>query len=391
MVRVGGERSPERLLLGALAAIALVAATCGSSPTAGSTQAGSVTASAPYASKGPYAVGYTTLALSGGRRVVVWYPADRSSAGGHPQETVDLTGMLSPALQAKVPSADRVLYPADANWDAPPISKGAPFPLVLFSHGYAGFPEQSVTLTTHLASWGFVVAAPDHVERSLDGLLGTASEGVPAMSDSAVLEATQALVEEASSASGMLHGLVNTGEVAVIGHSAGATAAYETASADPAIRSWISYSVALGPDSGVAHPPPPVPDKPGMVMLGTADGIIPPSTSRAVFAGMRSPKYLVEIGGAGHLVFSDICLIGRSKGGVVGIARELQLPIPPSLLKLGSDGCYPPHPPVTTAFPAIDQLSTAFLRYSLGVDRQPIGLTTAAVAGLGGRITVLRR
>ena len=61
---------------------------------------------------------------------------------------------------------------------APPPATGGPFPVVLFSHGYAGFPEQSVSLTTHLARWGFVVVAPDHVERSLDGLLGTAAKNL---------------------------------------------------------------------------------------------------------------------------------------------------------------------------------------------------------------------
>ena len=37
------------------------------------------------------------------------------------------------------------------------------FPLVVFSHGYGGLRTQSSFLTAHLASWGFVVAAPDHL------------------------------------------------------------------------------------------------------------------------------------------------------------------------------------------------------------------------------------
>ena len=45
---------------------------------------------------------------------------------------------------------------------------------------------------------------------------------------------------------------------------------------------------------------------------------------------MNDPKYLVKVLNAGHLVFSDICLIGRSKGGLVGIAKAIKLPIPPS-------------------------------------------------------------
>jgi hypothetical protein len=125
-----------------------------------------------------------------------------------------------------------------------------------------------------------------------------------------------------------------------------------------------------------------------MVMLGTTDGIIEPAASEQVYAGMNAPKYLVKIGDAGHLVFSDICLIGRSSGGITAIAKSLDLPIPEELLKLGSDGCEDTHPPVEKAFPAIDQLSLAFFRNALGIDEEPVGLDTEAVSGLGADVTV---
>ena len=340
---------------------------------------------APYAKPGAYAVGYTTLHLAGGRRVVVWYPANPATTTGHTHETIDIGGLLSPALQAKIPASDRVLYPANAYQDAPASTTPGRYPLVVFSHGLAGYPEQSVTLTTHLASWGFVVAAPDHVDRSLDGLLGTAATGVPKSTDVAVLQATLDLVEKASDGAGVLHGLVDPSRVAAAGHSAGACSAYLLAAADARVKAWISYAVAIG---GKKCPAPPAPKKPGMVMLGTTDGLIPPAASVKVYDGMRSPKYLVQIARAGHLVFSDICLIGRSKGGVIGIAKAIKLPIPPSLYKLGSDGCTSDHPPAETAFPAIDDLSVAFFRWALHVDAAPVGIDTAAVAGLGANVTV---
>jgi predicted dienelactone hydrolase len=382
---------PRRLALGFVIA-ALCAASCSSSKpsaTIAPSGASSTTAApadpAPYAKQGAFAVGFTTLHLAGNRQVVVWYPADPASTAGHAQETIDLGGFLSPDLQAKIPASDRVKYKADAYRDAPAASQPGNYPLVVFSHGFAGYPEQSVSLTTHLASWGFVVAAPDHVERSLDGLLGTAAKGVPKSTDVAVLQATLALVVKTSGEAGLLHGLVDPTRVVTAGHSAGAGAAYAFASVDPRVKAWISYSVGFGGQGGAA---PAAPKKPGMVMLGTTDGIIPPASSVQVYQGMRAPKYLAKIPRAGHLVFSDICLIGRSKGGVIGIVKAIHLPIPAELLKLGSDGCTKDHPNAELAFPAIDQLSVGFFRWALHIDRQPVGLDTASVAGLGADVAV---
>ena len=377
----------------ATALIFVVASCSGSESTDPATAPSTTTVSQrtkAYADAGPYAVGFTQMKLADGRRVVVWYPSTKAAIAGHTREQVDIAGFLSPELQAKIPAADRVKYPANAYENAAPQPQQGGYPVVVFSHGYAGFPEQSVTLTTHLASWGFVVAAPDHVERSLDGLLGTAGKDVAKSTDPKVLSATLSLVEAQSAKSSMLlHGTIDPEKAAVAGHSAGASAAYEAAAADPRFKAWISYSVGFGNGkAGSTESIPAPPDKPGMVMLGTKDGIIPPAASEAVFAQMRSPKYLVKIAGAGHLVFSELCLIGSSKGGIVNIAKSLQLPIPPSLLRLASDGCGPTFPPVTRAFPAIDSASVSFLRWVFRLDTEPSALSTQALIGLGAPVTV---
>ena len=57
-----------------------------------------------------------------------------------------------------MPEEARPLYPVAARQGAEPDPSGGPYGVVVFSHGFAGFPEQSVDLTTHLASWGWVVA-----------------------------------------------------------------------------------------------------------------------------------------------------------------------------------------------------------------------------------------
>jgi dienelactone hydrolase len=43
---------------------------------------------------------------------------------------------------------------------------------VAFSHGNSGLRRQSTFLTTHLASWGMVVTAPDHTGNTLFDVIG---------------------------------------------------------------------------------------------------------------------------------------------------------------------------------------------------------------------------
>jgi fermentation-respiration switch protein FrsA (DUF1100 family) len=128
-----------------------------------------------------------------------------------------------------------------------------------------------------------------------------------------------------------------------------------------------------GPDGANAEPPP-VPEVPVMVMLGEADGVITPERTRELYDGLNPPRYLVAIAEAGHLVFSDICLIGREQGGLVGLVKEAGLELPEQLLRLASDGCEEKNPDPADAFGAIDHLSVAFLRYSFGIDAEPVGL-----------------
>lgn len=315
------------------------------------------------AERGEHGVGSTALDLDG-RRVVVWYPAADPGAGvDQPTDTFDITSQLSPDLQAQVPAEARVQYPVAAATGADPATDGGPYPLVLFSHGFAGFPEQSVALTTHLASWGYVVAAPEHVERSLGGLLGTSAQGVEASTDPEVLSATLDLVTATAEEAGSpLEGLVDLERVAVTGHSAGAGATYRTAATDDRIDAFVAYSLGNGSEE---RPLGDAPTVPGMVMAGLDDATISAEDTRAAYDTLGEPRYLAEVAGSGHLVFSDLCLIGAEQGGLVGLVEQIGLPIPDDLLRLASDGCGPDALPVEEAFPAIDGLTVAFLRTHL--------------------------
>ncbi|MCU1353466.1 MAG: hypothetical protein JWM05_2675 [Acidimicrobiales bacterium] len=374
----------------ALLAVVMLVAGCskGGSSTTSTTRTGTTRPGTPptaaYAKRGPYQSGVVRLALADGRRVVVWYPA-AASAAEQPKETFDIASLLSPQLQSKIPADMRVQYEIDTHPGAP-AAAGGPFPVVLFSHGDFSFPEQSATLTTHLSSWGFVVVAPDHVERSLDGTLGIAARGVPKQTDTEVLRQSLDLaIAEGKRAGSPLLGKVDASRVATIGHSSGAETAYRAAGADPRVDAFISYSVSFDPEPGAPKvAAPPVPKVPGMVMTGSRDGVIPAAKSKGVYERMRGPKWFVEIADAGHLTFSDVCLIGASKGGVAVLAKKAGLDIPADLLAAAVDGCGRSFVPVTRAFPAIDHLSVAFLRSALGIDKKPVGLDPTVTRSFAG-------
>jgi len=119
---------------------------------------------AEYAARGPHPVGLTSLVLSDpetpGRDVPVdvWYPAKRDG------------------WETAAPAPHPIGAAHDARQDAAPASAAAPFPLVGFSHGNSGFARQSTFLTTHLASWGMLVVAPDHTGNTFFESLGVTDE-----------------------------------------------------------------------------------------------------------------------------------------------------------------------------------------------------------------------
>lgn len=113
-----------------------------------------------YAARGPHPVGVRTVELRDpsdpDRRLTtdLWYPA---------------------AADADGPEAEHPFgQPHRAVMDAPARSLAAP--LVAFSHGNGGLRRQSTFLTTHLASWGFAVVAPDHAGNTFFDTLAHADD-----------------------------------------------------------------------------------------------------------------------------------------------------------------------------------------------------------------------
>jgi predicted dienelactone hydrolase len=373
------ERGVHRAPIVIVIVLALVATACGSSDksSSGSTAAPTtidLAAATAYVDTGPYSVGTTTLDLDG-RKVEVWYPADDVPAGTQ-QVIFEIRDLLPDNLKSIVPDDLNPKYPTNAYRDIPASSKGA-FPLVLFAHGFAAYPTEYQYLLTHLASWGMVVAGPDFKER---GLLAALSGSTTTTDETAVMLATRDLLAtQNDNAGGLLSGKVDTGNVGTMGHSAGVSSAVGAAAKDPAIKTFVAMSGGRAPASatdttGTTFPDLPVPTQPGMVVTGGKDQVAAYDRVQGFFDALDPPKRLVVVDDAGHNAFNDLCLIGRDKGGLLEIAKQVGIDPPEQLARLFNDGCTSDFLPSEQAWPAVRHFVTAQMRYYLGLDPEPVGL-----------------
>jgi len=364
----------------ALLAVVLLAAGCSSagSPSATTTTnpgrpGASSSPSTEFAGRGPYVAGTLTITVHGDR-TVIWYPASRGSQRSRAPVSYLITSWLPRAVQLIVPKGfpDRV---TEAAWDYLPFAPGR-FPVVLFSHGTSGFPQQSSFLTTHLADWGFIVVAPDQTSRDLTAELRHRAQlrpGRDIVQLRAAVEAVRALADRADD---LFSGHVLNGAVAVVGDSSGGSVALDMAAADPSVRVVVSLggTPARRMPSGI----------PTLFVAAGSDRLVPLSSLGHQYAAARAPKALLVVDDTGHNVFDDICTIAHARGGMVADARRLRLPVPRALLMMATDGCNPPdlYPPL--AWPLVEQATIAELRYGFGFDPTPLGLGTALASAFAG-------
>lgn len=340
-------RTGRCLATALVVALALVAAACSDDSDSASATSSTTTTSLPpgvpqvdagpddaaFRGPGPYEVGVTTLQLSD-RSVEVWYPAATGSTEGLDPATYSQLDALPPDLAAAAPGLLPADVPAsvlevemtDTYRDVPGSADG-PFPLVLFSHGFGSYRLDASALVRGIASWGFVVAAPDHIERNRGALLTNTVVRDPAK-DVEVLLATIPLVGDAG---GALEGLADTEQVAAVGHSAGGRAAL-TALSEPEIDVAVGWAAAGRADV-------PAPDKPSLNVAAKVDVLVPLEEIEQTYAGLAAPKRLVVIDGAGHNSFTDICLAVKGGTDLIGLAQRIGFAIPDNLAAGGRDGC----------------------------------------------------
>ncbi len=322
---------------------------------------------------GPYRVGVTTLStISEGRSlpVEVWYPARPDEDA--PIADYPLTiGTLELAV---IPSG------LGAVRDARHDHAGAPHATIVFSHGHSGFRTQSVYLMEHLASHGFVVAAPDHVGGSLIASNLSPPGEVARHRPSDITATLDLLIAQSQDVQSPLYFAVDEARVGVAGHSYGGFSAFRIAGATinakavddacvdellcdgwddtlPPSQRDERFIAALmqSPAAAFTYEPlgvnlSPI-EIPVMIMGGSHDEITPYAVECVpTFEALSSPRMLVLVEGAGHFTFSNVC----------SLLDELGLEI-----DLLSDGCGPEDIPPADAQRIASRYATAFFQETL--------------------------
>jgi predicted dienelactone hydrolase len=315
------------------------------------------------AARGPWQVGVTTIEAidptGGGRLTVeVWYPAQvDDEAAREVTLGIDTTSVRG----------------------APADRRGGPFPLVAFSHGSGGMRVQSIYVTEHLASWGYIVVAPDHPRDTLN----SSNDDRPA-----VLRARphqiKAAIDAVLVSDGELAGLADEARLGVLGHSFGAFTALVLAGAEldlAALRAAcaadssqlvcsglsdeltqdvvdgfseprIGAAVALAPAGRVAFGANglSLARVPVQLQGGTADTLATPDTEvLSMFDALAGTRSLGMIDRAAHFSFTDICALFELSGGAAG-----------PLAFLATEGCGPNTIAIDRAHAASRTLATAF-------------------------------
>jgi len=358
---------------------------------------------ASFSVNGPYAVGVDTIsvtvqvpqpsAATYNVKVDIWYPAAKA---GSTKATYNvgswLPGFLQPLLtkdDASRANAAKATYVTNA-YNKAPTATGK-FPLVLFSHGYAGFRDQSTALTTAIASWGYVVAAPESPTRDLTQVINSIANVPPVTSnpnaDVYDLEAVMAAAKAKKFGVASTH--VDPLRVIAVGHSAGGSAVERLASMETALhgshsvlKGFIGLAGASigGWQQSLSAPFATVPVMPGLLLAGSVDTVVPASTIESAYRALTGSRRLVELSHAGHQAFSDLCQIDPGEGGLTALALALNITIPSNLSGLATDGCSAPAEPVTTTWLPIQQAVVAQIRFVFGADKSTAALTGIATA-----------
>jgi hypothetical protein len=115
------------------------------------------------------------------------------------------------------------------------------------------------------------------------------------------------------------------------------------------------------------------------------DGIVPYTRAVDGYTRSNGPKWLVGLANAGHLAFSDLCVIAAEEGGLLAVAQRYGVAVNPLIVRLARDGCEPTALAPAAGLEIVRAASTA--AFELGLTCLPE--RAADLAGLRQRFTAV--
>jgi predicted dienelactone hydrolase len=249
-----------------------------------------------YAAQGSHAVGYRVFSTTGAQgqplTVRAWYPAVGATA-----ETATITYTAPNKFGEQITPGEEITSVGRALADGRPDTTGGPYPLVVFSHGFALSPIDYGTLVEHFASQGYVVLAPEHNE-SFDGsLTGFWEELIDRPVD---ISRTIDHAEQLSRSGEPLAGMIDLDDVAVVGHSYGGYTALAAAGAQFDFAAYKDRCAALAADDPRNFFCAPLPNESDMAMRAGLDEV--PS---GLWPSFGDPRITAAISLAGDAYLFD--------------------------------------------------------------------------------------
>lgn len=269
--------------------------------------------------------------------ISIWYPAAEPLRNAEPISFADffsvgedeLEDIINTILQEFGSDAVDITIPdkqVASILDAP-LNESGRWPVIFFSHGAGGVRFQSLFLTEHLASHGYIVVAPDHEgDATVSDIGGEIVSASSEFFERSALERPRdvrflidrVIAWDADPAHWLYGRAAASAGVGLTGHSFGAYTSITLAGIDSRVAAIVP--MAAPGISGFGEP------VPTMFMLASEDKTIDAIGNdgiRAEYELAPEPKAKVELLDAGHFTFSNLCDLFPDFGDGCGTGERI--------------------------------------------------------------------